>query len=78
MKGQILEYKGAKYKLRQQAYISDCGTVYQAECHKMEDIESENNYPLEAHFVYWNVSDSYDAKTQEEDEACDWKKFEIV
>lgn len=78
MKGQILEYKGAKYELHERASISDCGNVYQAQCYKVGDVESENNYPLEVYFAYWKVLESYDPEEGEEDQACDWNEFEII
>ena len=78
MKGQILEYKGEKYKLHENAYACDCGTVYQAMAYKVGDKASEINWPLTAYFVIWQVCDGYDSKVHAKNKACNWDNFKII
>jgi len=66
MRGQVLVKDGEKVTLIERAHVSNCGHYYQARGHDLDG---------QVMMVYWEVT-NYEC--DDEEDACNWNKFEVV
>ena len=60
---------GVEYALKQQAYISDCGTEYKASA------INADNQPVT---IYWAVTSDDPISETDESNMCDWDNARVV